>query len=180
MAQVFMAVGAAVSKGAAFLFGTGQAAGAATTAATAGKGIATLSRVFSVGSALAAVGQGIAANRQAKTEAAFANAQAEQEAAQGAVARRDLSREYAELRSEQDAIMLANGLDIGLGTPVNVTEATKRTADRNLDTSRRNTEYRVAATRMRGRGLLAEGRASLLNAGVRAGTIMLDNYQLTG
>ena len=180
MAQVFAAVGAAVAKGASFLFGAGQAGGAATAAATAGRGAVTLSRVLSVGSALAAVGQGIAANRMAKTEAAFANAQAEQEAAQGAAARRDLAREYSELRSEQDAIMLANGLDIGVGTPVNVAEATRATAERNLDTSRRNTEYRVAAQRLRGRGLLAEGRASLLNAGVRAGTIMLDNYQLTG
>lgn len=180
MAQVFMAVGAAVAKGASFLFGAGQGAGAATAAATAGKGVLTFSRVLSVGSALAAVGQGIAANKMAKTEAAFANAQAEQETAQGAARARDLSREYSELRSEQDAIMLANGLDIGVGTPMNVAEATKATAARNLDVTRKNASYRAASSRLRGRGLLAEGRASLLNAGVRAGNIMLENYQLTG
>jgi len=186
MAQVFLAVGAAVSKAGAFLFGTGAgagagaAAGAASTAATAGKGILTLSKALSVGSALMAVGQGIAANNQAKTEAAFANTQADQEVAAGAARARDLSREYAELRSEQSVIQLANGLDIGIGTPMNVADATRRTADRNLSTTRQNAQYRAASARLRGRGLLAEGRASMVNATVRAGQIGLDAFQLTG
>ena len=180
MANFIPALGAAV-KG---LFAGGAAAGAgaaaASTAATAGSGVVTLSKILSAGSALAAIGQGIMANQEAKTQAAFANAEAEQELAAGATRSRDLAKEYAELRSEQEVVQAANGLDLGTGTPGNIAESTARIADRNLEITRKNASYRAASARIRSRGLLSEGRAALLGGFQSAGNIMLDSYQLTG
>jgi hypothetical protein len=184
MATVFTAVGAAVasaSAGAATFFGgAGAATAGAGAAATAGSGIVTLSQVLSAGSALAAIGQGISASRSARDQAAFANVQAVQEEAQGAAQARDLAREYAELTGEQRVIQLANGLDIGIGTPVNVAESTKRLAERNLDVTRQNASNRASMSRLRSRGLMSEARASMLAGFGGAAQIGVDAYQLTG
>ena len=184
MATVFAAIGAGVSAASASVAGLftagGTAAAGATGAAAAGSSVATISQVLSAGSALAAIGQGFAANAQAKTEAAFARAEAVQEEAAGAARARDLAREYAELRSEQSVIQLGNGLNIGVGTPVNVAEATRNQAERNLSVTRENTRNRARMARLRGRGLLSEGRASLLGGFGKAAGIGLDAYQLTG
>jgi len=187
MATVFAAIGAGVSAASASVAGLFTAGGTAAAGATAaggaaaaGSSIATISQVLSAGSALAAIGQGFAANAQAKTEAAFARAEAVQEEAAGAARARDLAREYAELRSEQSVIQLGNGLDIGVGTPVNVAEATRNQAERNLSVTRENTRNRARMARLRGRGLLSEGRASLLGGFGKAAGIGLDAYQLTG
>lgn len=187
MATVFMAIGTAVSSAAAsvgtMFAGAGAASGAAAagaTAATASSGVVTLSQVLSAGSALAAIGQGVAASRAAKDQAAFARAQGLQEQAQGAAQARDLAREYAELTGEQKVIQLANGLDIGVGTPVNVAESTKRLAERNLDVTRSNADNRAAMSRLRARGLMSEARSSMLGGFGRAAQIGVDAYQLTG
>jgi hypothetical protein len=183
MATVFAAIGASLAS---VGVGTAAAAGtaAATTAATGvlgtGLSISTISTVLSAGSALAAIGQGFAANNQAKTQAAFAKTEASQNEAAGAQQASDLAREYAALRSEQSVIQLANGLDIGVGTPVNVAEATSRQADRNLSVTRENTRNRSRMSRLRGRGLLSEGKAALVGGFGRAGAIGLDAFQLTG
>lgn len=170
MATVFTAVGAAVAKGAAAakgLFAGASAAGAA----GAGTGVLGISQALSAGSALAAIGQGVAASARARTQAEFAKAQAAQEKAQGASEARDFAREYRELISEQRVVQLANGLDIGVGTPVNIAESTKRQAERNLSMTRENARNRSAIARLRGRGLMAEGRASLIGGLGRAGQI---------
>tara|TARA_R110000796_G_scaffold252630_1_gene389122 strand:- start:8926 stop:9489 length:564 start_codon:yes stop_codon:yes gene_type:complete len=187
MSTVFAAIGASLAAAG---IGTAAAAGtaAATTAAAAattgvlgtGLSISTISTVLSAGSALAAIGQGFAANNQAKTQAAFAKMEASQNEAAGAQQASDLAREYAALRSEQSVIQLANGLDIGVGTPVNVAEATSRQADRNLSVTRENTRNRSRMSRLRGRGLLSEGKAALVGGFGRAGAIGLDAFQLTG
>lgn len=189
MATVIGAIGAAVtsaatSVGSMFGLGAGAAAGAGASAgaatAASGAGMLTLSKVFSAGSALAAIGQGIAANRQAKTQAEFAEAEALQEEAAGASRARDLAREYAELRGEQQVIQLANGLDIGVGTPVSIEESTSRLAERNLSTTRSNARNRASIARLRKRSLLSEGRASLLGGYGKAAQIGMQSYQLTG
>lgn len=189
MATVFAAIGTAVSSasaGVASFFGGAGAAGAgAASGAAAGAGAAagtatTISQVLSVGSALAAIGQGVAASRAAKDQAAFAEAQAVQEQAQGAAQARDLAREYAELTGEQKVIQLANGLDIGIGTPVNVAQSTQRQAERNLDTTRQNARNRASISRLRSRGLMSEARSSLVSGFGRAGQIGADAFQLTG
>lgn len=169
MATVIAAIGSLGAAG-------GAAAGAAAVAGTA----STLSTVFSVGSALASIGGGIAANNRAKTEAAWARTEEEQEMEKGAEQARDLSREYAALRSEQDVIQLANGLDIGVGTPVNIAQATQRQATRNLETTRKTARQRSRMARVRSRGLLAEGRASLLGGIGGALATGLNATQLTG
>lgn len=182
MATVFTAIGTAVSSAGAsvgaMFAGAGPAAGAG--AAAAGSGVVTLSQVLSAGSALAAIGQGVAASRAAKDQAAFARSQAIQEEAQGAARARDLAREYAELTGEQKVIQLANGLDIGVGTPVNVAESTRRLAERNLDVTRQNADNRAAMSRLRARGLMSEARSSMLRGFGRAAQIGVDAYQLTG
>lgn len=182
MSTVFAAIGAGVAAASSAVGGLFTAAGAAgaTSAAAVGTSAATISQVLSAGSALAAIGQGFAANSQAKTQAAFAQAEAAQEEAAGAGRARDLAREYAELRSEQSVIQLANGLDIGVGTPVNVAEATQKQADRNLSVTRENTRNRARMSRLRGRGLMSEGKASLMGGFGRAAGIGLDAYKLTG
>jgi len=187
MATVFMAIGTAVSSAAAsvgtLFAGAGAGAAAAGTAAkglTLGGTISTLSTVLSAGSALAAIGQGVAASRQLKDQAAFAEVQGLQEKAQGAAAARDLAREYAELTGEQKVIQLANGLDIGVGTPVNVADSTKRLAERNLDVTRGNADNRAAMSRLRGRGLMSEARTSTMAGFGRAGQIALNAYQTVG
>lgn len=181
MATVFAAIGAGVSSAASAvggLFGTGASAASATGAA--GATTTTLSQVLSAGSALAAIGQGFAAKSNADTQAAFAETEAAQEKAAGAGRARDLAREHAELRSEQSVIQLANGLDIGVGTPVNVADATKRQAERNLSVTRENTRNRSRMARLRGRGLMSEGRSSLLGGFGKAAGIGLEAAQLTG
>lgn len=155
-------------------------ASAGTAIAAAGITATGLSTAFSIGSALMSIGQGIAANNQKKTEAAWARTEAEQELEKGAEQARDLSKEYAALRSEQDVIQLANGLDIGVGTPVNIAKSTARIAQRNLSKTRENARNRYRMARLRSRGLLAEGRASLLGGFGKAAGIGLDAVQLTG
>lgn len=176
MATVFAAIGTAVSSAVTSVGTMFSGAGAA----AAGSGAVTMSQVLSAGSALAAIGQGMAASRAAKDQAAFARAQAAQEQAQGAAQARDLAREYAELTGEQKVIQLANGLDIGVGTPVNVAESTKRLAERNLNVTRQNADNRAAMSRLRARGLMSEARSSMLAGFGNAVNIGLDAYQLTG
>lgn len=178
MAQILPAVGAAVSG--LFAGGGAAAAGATATASTAASGVLTLSKVLSAGSALAAIGQGFAAKNDAKVQAAFARTEAAQETAAGAVKARDLSKEYAELRSEQEVIQLANGLDLGTGTPMDIGRATQKVAERNISTTRENARNRSSAARIRSRGLMAEGRAALFGGFQKAAGIGLDAYQLTG
>jgi hypothetical protein len=176
MATVFMAIGSAVTataSAATSVFGGASAA-------AAGSSAVTMSQVLSAGSALAAIGQGVAASRTARDEAAFARAQAHQEKAQGAAQARDLAREYAALVGEQKTIQLANGLDIGVGTPVSVAQSTKSLADRNLSVTRDNANNRAAMARLRSRGLMSEARSSLLGGFGRAAEVGLDAYQLTG
>lgn len=195
MSSVFMAIGTAVA-GAAAAVGTAAAsvgtafgvttatttAAAGTTAAvsTAAASTITLSQVLSAGSALAAIGQGFAASAAAKDQAAFAQVQGLQEEAQGAAKARDLSREYAELTGEQKVIQLANGLDIGVGTPVNVAQSTRRLAERNLDVTREGADNRSAMSRLRSRGLMSEARSSVLGGFGRSAAIGVDAFQLTG
>lgn len=185
MAGFLPAVGAAVkglfAAGAAGAAGgAGAAAGAATAAAGAGAKVLTLSKILSAGSALAAIGQGFMANQDAKTQASFAEAEAAQEVAAGASKSRDLAKEYAQLRSEQEVVQAANGLDLGTGTPGDVRQATAKIADRNMEITRKNASYRAASARIRSRGLMSEGRVALASGFQRAGGIMLDSYQLTG
>jgi len=165
MAQVFGAIGSAA--------GLGSAAGASTA-------MTTISQVLSVGSALSAIGQGFAARDRARTEAAFARTEAAQEEARGASEARDLAREYAELRSEQETIQAANNIDIGIGTPINVRDATQRQADRNVSITRENARNRARMSRMRSRGLMSEGRSAVMSGFARAGQIGAEAMQLTG
>ncbi len=180
MATVFAAIGTAVATAAPSVATFFRVGSRALAGAGAGSGVVTLSQVLSAGSALAAIGQGVAAKNQARAEAAFAKAQAVQEEAQGAARARDLAREYAALTGEQKVIQLANGLDIGVGTPVNVAESTQRLAQRNLDVTRQTASNRAAMSRLRARGLMSEGRASMLRGFGRAAQIGVDAYQLTG
>lgn len=173
MAVVFTAIGAAAAK-------VGSIFAAGSTAASAGAGAVTISQVFSAGSALAAIGQGIAARKQAGIQAEFAITEAEQERAAGEHERRSLARRFRELRGEQDVIRLANGLDIGVGTSVDISDATARLADRDIETVRQNYSNRSAAARLRSRGLLAEGRSAMLGGFGKAASIGADAYQLTG
>lgn len=181
MSSVFPALGASLLAGGTAAAGT-AAAGAGAVAATAGasSALTTISSVLSIGSALAAIGQGFAAASKAKAEAAFARTEAVQEEAAGAAKAADLAREYAQLTGEQQVIQLANGLDIGVGTPVSVKESTARTAERNLDVTRKNAANRAAMSRIRARGLMTEARASMLSGFGTALNTGLSAIQLTG
>lgn len=203
MATVFTAIAAGVtsaasSVGAAFGFGSAAAgagtaaagsaaastaaagAGAAASGFSAGTALSTISGVLSAGSALAAIGQGVAASKQAKLEAQFAETQALQEEAAGAAAKSELAREYEQLTGEQRVIQLANGLDIGVGTPVSVAESQRRLNERNLSTTRANASNRAAMSRLRSRGLMTEARSSLVSGFGRAAEIGANAYQLLG
>lgn len=173
MAMIFTAIGSAITS-------AGGAGAAAAGAAAAGSGVVTLSNVLSAGSALAAIGQGMSQRNQLEAQAQFAQTQAAQEEAAGAQQARNLAREYAELRGEQQVIQLANGLDIGVGTPVSVGQSTARMADRNLDITRRNAGNRAAMSRLRARGLMSEARASMMQGFGSALSTGLNAYQLTG
>jgi hypothetical protein len=175
MANFIPALGAAFAQGS-----TAAAASAGAAAAGAGATFSTLSTALSVASGLAAIGSGIAAMRRARTEAQFAEAQAAQEEANAASRAADIAREHEALRSEQTVIQLANGLDIGVGTPANVGESAKRAAERKISVTRENARNRSRLTRLRSRGLLAEGRASMLAGFGRAATIGVDALATTG
>lgn len=170
MATVFAAIGTSLAG----------AGGATAAAGAAGSAIVALSQGLSVLSALSAIGQGISTKRRLETEAAFARAQAVQEEAKGAAEARDLAREYAELTGEQKVIQLANGLDVGVGTPVSVRESTKALNERNLDVTRQTASNRAAMQRLRARGLMSEAKASLLGGFGSAAQIGVNALQLTG
>jgi hypothetical protein len=184
MATVFMAIGTAVSSAAAsvgtLFAGTGAKTAVALTTAKTASSVISLSQVLSAGSALAAIGQGVAASQTAKDQARFAEVEAAQNLAQGASQARDLARQYAELTGEQKVIQLANGLDIGVGTPVNVRESTAKLADRDLDNTRKNSSNRAAMSRLRSRGLMSEARSSLAAGFGGAAQIGANAFQLTG
>lgn len=162
---------------------TGAAAGSLAAASggfSLGSALTAVSGALSIGSALSAIGQGKAQATKLQTEAMFAMAQGEQEKALGAAKARDLAREYAELSGEQQVIQLANGLDIGVGTPVSVRESTKRLNERNLDVTRKTARNRAAMQRLRSRGLMSEAKASVLAGYGRAGNIAVDAIQTLG
>jgi hypothetical protein len=173
MAVIFAAIGSAVAAGA-------GAAGIGAGAAAAGSAAVGISQALSVGSALASIGQGIMTRNRLQTEAIFAKTEAAQEQAAGANRERDLAKEYAALRSEQQVVQLANGLDIGTGTPVSIADATRREADRNLSLNRSNTANRVSMARLRSRGLMSDANAALIGGVVGAAETGLNAFQLTG
>jgi cell division protein FtsL len=149
----------------------GGAAGAGAGAAAA-TGALTITKVLGVVSALASVAGGIAQSKALKTQAQMELVRAEQEKAKGAAEARDLAKEYAELSSEQKVIQLANGLDIGSGTPMNISEATKRQADRNIDMTRENARNRAAIHRLQARALMQEANSAIIGGiagGISAG-----------
>jgi hypothetical protein len=196
MATLFAGIGAALGGGGAAAAGgaaAGAAAGATAGAAATGGGlfggllggaggggVVSLSNILTAGSALMSIAQGMAASKRLKTEAAFADAQAAQEEASGAQERAALAKEYAELTSEQMAIQLANGLDVGTGTPMNVAAATKRQADRNLDITRQNARNRAAMQRLRSRGLMSEARGAMMGGFAGALGTIRQQAQLVG
>lgn len=177
-------VGGAAAAGAGTAISAGAVAGGAAAAGgILGTGIAVgdiLAGASAIGTVLTTVGEGAAARERAKTEAAFLRTQAEQEVAAGAEAARRAAREYREISAAQDVVFLANGLDIGVGTPVNVKEATRREADRNLDIMRTNVTNRAAARRLRSRGLLSEGRAALASSVARSVPTLSRTYEVLG
>lgn len=163
---------------------TGATAGALGAASSAGLGmgsvLSAVSGALSIGMALSSINQGKAAESRLMAESAGAMAAAEQEEAAGAARARDLSREYAELTGEQAVVQLANGLDIGVGTPVSVRQSTKRLNEQNLDVTRRTASNRAAMQRLRSRGLMSEAKASLAGGYGRAAGVAVDAIQLLG
>ena len=131
-------------------------------------------------SALTSIGQGIAASRRQRTEAAFAFAEAEQEMQAGAERARQLAKEYAQLRGEQTVIQLANGVDISVGTPVSIARATMREADRSFAATKADARRRAMAARLRGRGLMSDARASVTAGFAKAIGTGLDAYRMVG
>ena len=172
MATIIGAIGSAVVSAKAAL-GLGAAAGAA-------GGLSGLSTALSIGGALASISQGAAKSRRLKQEASFAEVEATEETRAGATKAANLAREYADLRSEQTVIQLANGLNIGVGTPVSIANATQRQADRNTSITRENAQNRSKMARLRSRGLLSEARGALSGSFVNAGQIGAQALQLTG
>lgn len=155
----------------------GAGAGAA---AAAGTAASTLSTVLSIGTALASIGQGAAARDRLVTEGQFTLAQANQTMEQGAGEQVNLAREYRQLVSEQQAIMLANGVRLGVGTPASIVRSTMRQQDRSLDVSRKNTLDRARVLRLRARGLFAEGNSAMMAGLTDAMTVGLGQARLTG
>ncbi len=159
------AVASSVGSIGALAGGLGVAAGS--TAAVAGGVFGTgislasiLSGGLAIGSIFSAISGGAAESERLKTQAIQSNAQAEEELARGAEEARRTAREVARIRGDQDAVFLANGLDIGIGTPINIAQATRREADRQLSTGRRNARNRATARRLRSRSLNSEARVA--------------------
>jgi len=163
MATMFMAIGAAIAP-----------------AAGAVSALSTVSTVLSIGSAFAAIGKGAAERSRLKQEAKFAEIEAQDEELAGAERARDLAREFETLRADQTVVQLANGLDVGVGTPVNIGEATRREATRRIGISRKNTQRRARMARLRSRGLMSESRAAFTGGLLNAGGILVDEFRLTG
>lgn len=149
-------------------------------AAAAGAAATSLSTALSIGTGIASIFSGVASFARARTANQFAQAEAAQEEAAGEQQARDYAREYAELRSEQQAIQLGNGLDISVGTPASIGEAGARRADRSVKTARQTARNRSSMARLRGRGLLAEGRASMLGGIVDAAGVAQEQLALVG
>jgi hypothetical protein len=142
--------------------------------------LSTVSTVLSIGSALSAIGAGRATQNRKNEEAAHADLEAEEIKLAGGEARRDLSLEYEKLRAEQTSVQLANGLDLGVGTPVNIGQATKREATRRQDITRENVNRRTRMARLRSRGLVSEGKTAFTSGLLNAGGIVMDQAKLTG
>jgi len=174
MSTIIEAVGLVIGGALTSLGASAATVAAATT--TAG----TISTVLTVGSALSSIGQGIAASNSLKMQSQEAALNSELNRKAGAQKSLDLAREYKKLQSEAVVTQLANGLDVGVGTAVDIRAATSREASRRLDISRQNARGRVRMARLRSRGLLSEANAAFTGGIVNAGGKLLDNQQLVG
>ncbi len=161
------AAAGAATAGAAAVGGTAITSalvgGAAAAGGVFGSGISIgsiLAGGLTIASIFGAISEGAAQSERLKTQAIQSSAQAEEEEARGAEEARRTARNVAEIRGAQDAVFLANGLDIGIGTPINIAAATRREADRQLSTGRRNARNRATARRLRTRALNSEANAA--------------------
>lgn len=182
MAETFIAIAAASSAAAASagaaissIFAGGAAAGAAGGITAGG-----LSTALSIGSAFMSIGQGIAQSKATKQEAAMMETQAQQTAVKGAQERESLSKEYASLIADQQAVQIANGLNPGIGTAKSVRAATTKQSDRNLSISRENTAGAVKVKRMQSRALMKEAKSQLIGGFLQAGMTGLDAFKAVG
>lgn len=185
MAETFIAIAAASSAAAASagaaissIFAGGAAAGGA--AAAGGITAGGLSTALSIGSAFMSIGQGIAQSKATKQEAAMMETQAQQTAVKGAQERESLSKEYAALIADQQAVQIANGLNPGVGTAQSVRAATTKQSDRNLSISRENTAGAVKVKRMQSRALMKEAKSQLIGGFLQAGMTGLDAFKAVG
>lgn len=178
MATAIIAVGSAVSSAAASA-GTALASYFGGGTAAAG-GATTLTKVLSVGSALASIGQGFAQSRELKKQAEHSRLQEQQIATEGAQRRASMAREYEELVGEQQAVVAASGLNPGVGNPATIREATTKTAERNLSVSRQNTDSRQRVQRSRTRSLLSQSRLARTSGFINAGSTLLSDIEVAG
>lgn len=166
MAAVFPAIATGLG-------GAGAAAGAA-------GAMGTISTVLSAGMALSSIAQGNIQSAALKEQAAWSRANERQEAASGAQERADLAKEYEGLVAEQSVVAAANGLQLGVGTPANVRQATRDEADRRFKISSDNTRARVANARLRTRGLGSQAARAKFSGYADAIGIGLNQFQLVG
>lgn len=165
---------------ASFLPAASGAATAGAGAAAAAGSVSTLSQALSIGSGLASIFTGLSKASALKAEAAGERTRAAQEEAAGAQKARDLSREYAELVGEQQAIQAANGVDLNVGTAADIRTATQKIADRNISITRENARARARAFRTRARGLSSAALGETLGGFVSAGVTGARAFQATG
>ena len=197
MAQAIIAIGASIGTAAASagtavsgMFAAGGAAAggaaagsaAATSAGVLGTGISasTISTVLSVGSALASIGSGFAQSAAAKDQARQLAVQTSQMKAGDSQKRASMAAEYADLVSEQTAIQIANGLNPNVGTPATVRGATREIAERNIATSRENTQNRTSVARMQQRSLMKSANTHVLGGVMQAANTGIDAYRAVG
>ncbi len=77
-------------------------------------------------------------------------------------------------------MIAASGLQVGVGTSAAIQRSTAAVMDRNLAMTRANGGRTAAMSRMRSRGLLAQGRQAATQGVVEAGSTMLNSYTQTG
>lgn len=167
---LFSSAASGIGSAASSLFGAGAPAGAST--GLGSTGLSVLQGAMGLGSAFSAIAQGAQSASSYRTQAALADASAEQERLAGMQRVTALKRELLKAVGESDVVYAASGVDIGSGVAQDARQAAKKRAVQEISVDRAQTDARIALEKAKAAGYrrLASGSVvSGLLGGATAG-----------
>lgn len=126
------------------------------------------SQFFKAVSLLGTIGTGLAANAQAKAQAADIELQAGQEKLRTVQQQTRASRQLRAVLGENANTFAAAGIDLSGGIAQSSADDIKKRAADNLTIDRADDEFRRSLAKLRARNVRAQGRSALLASGINA------------